>query len=93
MADKKNCAMFLLPMLIATVIASGGCYWLPKIEPPGTEAQQIGRAVLHDPFPNNDIAPPVLGSRPRGFDRPFAEPEANQYYEQRRGAQPNYQGF
>tara|TARA_B100002051_G_scaffold240525_1_gene244488 strand:+ start:175 stop:321 length:147 start_codon:yes stop_codon:yes gene_type:complete len=36
--------------------------------------QQQYRAVLRDPFYDQDAAPEVVGGRPRGLDRPLAEP-------------------
>ncbi|MEZ6093664.1 MAG: hypothetical protein R3C03_05440 [Pirellulaceae bacterium] len=75
---KPSCV--LLSMLFAS-----GCYWAPRFDPPGTAAFQQSRAVLHDPFPNNDVAPPIVGGRPRDFDRPYPEAEQNQYDRIRNG--------
>lgn len=67
----------------------------PNFGPPGTMDAQRARAVLHDPFPNNDLGPPIVSGRPLGLDRPLAEPKANQYHPRvRRGAAPPpYFGF
>lgn len=40
----------------------------------GTTDRQKARAVVHDPYPINDIGPAVDGGRPRGFMNP--QPEA-----------------
>ena len=40
----------------------------------GTTDRQKARAVVHDPYPINDIGPEVVGGRPREFYNP--EPEA-----------------
>jgi hypothetical protein len=40
----------------------------------GTAERQKARATVHDPFPLNDIAPEVVGGRPREFAVP--QPEA-----------------
>jgi hypothetical protein len=40
----------------------------------GTIDRQKARAVVHDPFPLNDIGPEVVGGRPREFFNP--QPEA-----------------
>ena len=42
--------------------------------PRGTMQQQQYRAVLRDLFYDQDAAPEVVGGRPRGLDRPLAEP-------------------
>ncbi len=39
----------------------------------GTIERQKSRATIHDPYPLNDIAPEVVGGRPRGFIMPQAE--------------------
>jgi hypothetical protein len=72
-----------------------GCYLKPNWGSPGTIGDQRSRAVLFDPYPNNDLGPPVISGRPLGFERPMPEAEQNQYYPQsNRGApvQP-YTGF
>jgi hypothetical protein len=57
------------------LLAIAGCNLRPHFsEAPGTINYQRGRAVLHDPFPDNSIGPPVDGGRPSGFERPLAEP-------------------
>ena len=40
----------------------------------GTIDRQKARAVVHDPYPLNDIGPEVIGGRPREFYNPPAEP-------------------
>lgn len=42
--------------------------------PRGTMQQQQHRAVLRDPFYDQDVGPEVVGGRPRGLDKPLAEP-------------------
>ena len=50
-----------------------GCHLRPNFGPPGTIGMQRDRAVLHDPFPSNDLGPTIVGGRPKGFDIPRAE--------------------
>ena len=45
--------------------------------PPGPIRQQQFRASLHDPYPDNDAAPEAVGTRPRDFQKPLAEPVRN----------------
>lgn len=40
----------------------------------GTIDRQKARAVVHDPYPLNDIGPEVVGGRPREYINPQAEP-------------------
>ena len=58
----------------------------------GTIGQQRNEFVIHDPYPSNDLGPPIVGGRPRGFDRPFAEATDVQGspYARRNGRMPNY---
>lgn len=75
-------------------ILSSGCYLTPNFGSPGTIGMQRARAVLHDPFPNNDIAPPIVSGRPLGFDRPLSEPAQAQISAGNRGARVTpWQGF
>ncbi len=81
----------LLPL---SFVFLSGCYLTPNLGPPGTIGMQRSRAVMNDPFPNNDIAPPIVGGRPLGFDRPLAEPVQNQVNARNGGAAvASYQGF
>ena len=34
---------------------------------------QRDRAVLHNPYPDNNLGPPILGGSPLGFDVPRSE--------------------
>lgn len=72
-----------------------GCYLKPNWGAPGTIGAQRSRAVLFDPYPNNDLGPPVVSGRPLGFERPLSEPEQNQYYPQssQGGKVQPYSGF
>ncbi len=40
----------------------------------GTIDRQKSRAVVHDPYPLNDIGPEVVGGRPREYFTPQTEP-------------------
>ena len=57
------------------LLVFSGCGLRPQFrDAPGTINYQRSRAVLHDPFPDNSIGPPVDGGRPSGFERPLSEP-------------------
>lgn len=49
-----------------------------NFEPPGTIFQQKLRARLHDPYPSDDLGPPLVGVRPREFNQPYAEARDSQ---------------
>ena len=40
---------------------------------PGPIYEQQSKAVLHDPYPNTDAAPEIVGGRPRGYQQPLPE--------------------
>jgi len=50
-----------------------GCHVNRDVGPPGDMNTQRARALVHDPFPANDIGPEISGVRPRGFDLPRSE--------------------
>ncbi|MCA9155006.1 MAG: hypothetical protein R3C99_03735 [Pirellulaceae bacterium] len=54
-----------------------GCGIGPFSRPPGTAQQQRYSATLHDPYPDNDLGPEVVGGRPRDFQQPRAEAVRN----------------
>ena len=55
--------------------------------PPGTINEQRNRATIHDPFPETEVGPEVVGGRPREFDRPLPEAERNPLYRDTYGGQ------
>jgi hypothetical protein len=67
----------VLPIVVITLWTSG-CNVPLRQGPPGTIGVQRERAVLHDPFPSNELGPPIVGGRPLGFDTPLAEPASIQ---------------
>jgi len=44
----------------------------------GSIDRQKNRAVTFDPYPLNDIGPPVVGGRPREFANPLPEAQRNE---------------
>ncbi len=68
---KKNPGWAAIAILLLPFAT--GCGMRPNWGPPGTVAEQRNRAVLYDPYPNNDLAPPIMGGRPPGFEQPRAE--------------------
>ncbi|MBM3998350.1 MAG: membrane or secreted protein [Planctomycetes bacterium] len=63
----------LIAVCAATLLAQPGCTW-PRFGGPGTAPYQQYQATLHDPYPDSDLGPEVVGGRPREFQKPLAEP-------------------
>jgi hypothetical protein len=76
------------------LVTSVGCHVNRELGPPGDMNTQRSRALLHDPFPSNELGPAIHGSRPRGFDQPRSESQKIQSNPNaRRGGQPSFGGF
>ena len=71
MQIKRYIAMSVTAAILAS--CSLGCHVNRDFGPPGDMNTQRTRALLHDPFPANDIGPDISGVRPRGFDLPRSE--------------------
>jgi len=56
----------------------------------GSIERQKNRAVTFDPFPLNDIGPPVVGGRPREFANPLPEAQRNELTARPRSAWDGY---
>lgn len=80
----------VMRLLVATVVlsslASIGCrgYRTPFNTPAGTFRQQRFEAVAHDPYPQDDLGPEVVGGRPRDYQKPVAEPVRDKMYREKR---------
>lgn len=73
---RKTCERL---MCCALLLAVAGCstgrprgWGMPWGQ--GSSNRQAARAAVHDPYPQNDIGPEVVGARPREFYFPQAEP-------------------
>ena len=44
----------------------------------GSIDRQKNRAVVFDPYPLNDIGPPIVGGRPREYANPLPEAQRNE---------------
>ncbi len=62
---------------IFCIVSLTGCGGNRLFPVPGPINQQQASAVVHDPYPDRDIAPYDLGSRPPGYDQPLPEPVRN----------------
>ncbi len=70
----------MLELIAATMLlvhASGCGYTRSWWAPQGTIKQRQMEASIFDPYAEPDVGPEVVGSRPRDFQKPFAEPVRN----------------
>ena len=63
--------------VVLAVTPLAGCRGHQFWSPPGPMKQQQANAVVHDPFPDNDIAPYEAASRPPSYQQPLPEPVRN----------------
>jgi len=66
---------FAAGLLLMVVFCGCSSIAPPSWSHPGSEAVQRRRALRYDPYPENEIGPPVVGVRPREYDKP--PPEAS----------------
>ena len=67
---KRTVVLFIMAGAISCL---SGCHVNRQFGSPGDMNTQRTRALLHDPFPVNDVGPEITGVRPRGFDLPRSE--------------------
>ena len=66
-------------LFVALITILSGCpYWRPNLFHPGPHVLQRSRAILNDPYADNDAGPEVDGGRPPSFENPNAEAVRNQ---------------
>jgi hypothetical protein len=65
-----------LTLALAMTMSLGGCRG-SHFAPPGPLQQQQASAVIHDPYPQMDIAPYEAGARPPSYQNPLPEPVRN----------------
>lgn len=63
--------LFILTALIAT--GCGPTFRTPNLFHPGPAGPQRTEAIYHDPYPLDDVAPEIVGGRPREYQRPVPE--------------------
>jgi len=69
-------------LLLAIAAALTGCATggHPDFWHPGNIQTQRLRAVVHDPYPDQDQGPVVMGGRPRDYAEPLPEAVRNRIY-------------
>ena len=68
---------------IALVVLSGCGLAYPRLRGPGTLWEQRSRAVIHDPYPDQEAGPEIVSGRPRAFLHPLPEADRNRLLQQR----------
>lgn len=63
--------------VLLTVSCVAGCRGRGFLAPAGPMNEQQASAVVHDPFPQNDIAPYEAASRPPSYQAPLPLPVRN----------------
>ncbi|MGB7346912.1 MAG: membrane or secreted protein [Pirellulaceae bacterium] len=63
---------------VLMLLTSAGCQsgW---IQPPGPMNYQQSTATIHDPFPQEDLGPSDLASRPPSYQQPVPQPVRNRF--------------
>lgn len=80
MRRSAHCLIALLA-LASSGCANGrfmGLAW-PQWGSPGGVDTQRNDASLHDPYPDPNAGPEVVGGRPREFQKPLPEPVRNRW--------------
>jgi len=93
----RSCLNGLVIFALAFLITGCGTARL-DLGPPGTIGMQREKAVIHDPYPSNDLGPPIVGGRPAGFDLPLSPTKSLQVNPHARNSNrgsyaPPYAGF
>ncbi|HEX5104592.1 MAG TPA: membrane or secreted protein [Pirellulaceae bacterium] len=72
----------LIVALAIACVGAGGCASNGQFTlfNPGTVNQQRLRATIHDPYSDQDLAPEVVGGRPRDYLQQLPEPVRNRLY-------------
>ena len=74
----RSLSTISLSVALALIVVSlAGCRGRKLLGPPGSINQQQANAVVHDPFPQNDIGPYEAASRPPSYQQPLPEPVRN----------------
>lgn len=63
--------------LVFSIICIAGCRGRGLWAPAGPLKEQQANAIVHDPFPQGDIAPSDPSARPPSYQQPLPEPVRN----------------
>ncbi|TWT86236.1 hypothetical protein Pla100_61460 [Neorhodopirellula pilleata] len=78
-ADRRTLVMrgAGIAVCLTLTVAATGCRGRSLFPPAGTINQQQANAIVHDPYPLDDIGPSDLGARPPSYQQPVPEPVRN----------------
>jgi hypothetical protein len=68
----RHLEWLVIPIGVVALVSCRGTI-MPRLESPGTAGTQRSNALQYDPYPLDDVAPPVAGGRPKEYDRPIPE--------------------
>ncbi len=74
---RKLISITLTALTVCAVTFVSGCRGRGLLPAAGPMGQQQANAIVHDPFPQGDIAPSDPSARPPSYQRPLAEPVRN----------------
>ena len=79
-----------IALAACAALALTGCptIRMPQLAGPGSAGYQRSNALQFDPYPLDDVAPPVAGGRPREYDRPIPEVKRGQIFTPKRLTPP-----
>jgi len=80
MPSRLPLALWMLVAVGCEVISAGCAGSRYNFFQPGTVQQQQLRATVHDPYPDQDAGPEIVGGRPRDFSQPLPEPVRNRIF-------------
>ncbi len=63
---------------------------MPQLAHPGSAGYQRYNALQYDPYPLDDVAPPVAGTRPKEYDRPIPEVTRGKLFHYPRPGEPTF---
>ncbi len=76
--SNRNAIQLNITLAFALLLSSTGCRGFNGFfTPPGPLNKQQASAVVHDPYPQNDIGPYDAASRPPNYQQPLPEPVRN----------------
>ncbi len=74
---RKLTAITLGIVSAIAVTSLTGCRGHGWFAPPGSMNQQQANAIIHDPYPQEDVGPSDPSARPLGYQRPLPQPVLN----------------
>ena len=65
---------FTFLLLVLSVVLASGCSLSDNFSRPGSMEYQRQQATIHDPYPDTDAAPEIVGGRPLAYQNQRPEP-------------------